>query len=77
MYIIIIIIIMVIDTAAYYMGWYSEAYEALISCCELTESQEQVKEYRSKHMGWKWISEDNRRNVSKFVEDDSNQYCNL
>ncbi|XP_067935551.1 amyloid protein-binding protein 2-like [Watersipora subatra] len=51
------------DTAAYYMNWYNDAYEALISCCELTESQEQVKEFRSKHMGWKWISEDNRRNI--------------
>lgn len=52
------------DTAAYYVHWYDEAYELLIECYEITKSYEILKEYRSRHMGWKWISEDNMRLVS-------------
>jgi len=45
------------------MDWYNEMYELLISCCESHGNDELIKEYKSKHMGWKWISEDSQRKV--------------
>lgn len=52
-----------VDTGTYYLPWYNRSCELLIACYEKLGSDDLVKDYRSTHLGWKWTSEDNRREV--------------